>query len=997
MCHNQFWGLDAEDKLRKHIISCRGIATIAQTGVFLPQEFEELKYEVRSTSGGIEKWNIIWRKSFPETEIPASPYDEIAVPRQQAERILQHLQESSSLNPSLSAEDRQSEINKALDAIYSRRPLFLKIEPRINDASANLFTPPQTTGLHFVAQQADFQEPFSPEYPLFNTSDPGFTMQNAQKDPDRTSYLWTDPIVTPLFQGCWPILRRCSYVNKFPGEAFQSFIEPSMIQQSTSPRTIAEDFKSAVFKLDRDNVYDILKNSFTEVAIGEYTWLLELKALGLSMDEIANELLEESQDRPWIYSKIRVANVEPFHHDFHIPRCAHSRNENNSMSTLSSQPNRDLKNLEFEPEAKSEPSIRATIEYFTGIGGVAPMPDGTRSLQFGHSSCFAAFGKSYWHSSASWWMLRLLHLVQQEDLVEVDRIDFADLKAFADLRSATTSTINIQQLLMASLTSQTHSDVKPEASGDLDPLFLEALAAQFLSLAFALYAQGHCEPFRPFFLDTSLKRILLIGNQIWSPSFTGPCILASSVGLTCFGEMVQRRVFTFRYFEAFERSKVFSGSDMQFDLKACPEDLLDTWGPGDFIIPNNEPENLHAISIGGGLIVSTFKKSKAKDSKPQIPVLHWSSSQELDPTSTAFPRNAKMVIGSRVFINQSCRVTAEKQIELAAQYLENLGTFSNYWEPSERQVGIGFQGGQSAVGILSFAQTWVKKRGMTNKSKILAQRPLFISDLEGPYAVQVSFCTGIARRVRLRELLADILPVYVKNLATPPLHRDKLIGGSEILEILRDDNFTVRYQGLNRDLQAEFESLAFAVLSLLRDTGVDKDRENLVIGCIRPKIAAQCFKIPLKKESLWAQMVADSEGVATFAYAATRCFETDRVKCRGPIKHWDNKTALFWTDVSLCRGELVEEGVIQHQAQWRLRDSEAYLIRLDEPLLARVLSPDVQNEPDLLVSKSTIPASFLIRLNGKVGHKKPWIRESTDIDYLHQKAESVVVAAEFES
>ncbi|EXA33080.1 hypothetical protein FOVG_15685 [Fusarium oxysporum f. sp. pisi HDV247] len=1003
-CRNQFWGLDAEEKLEDHMLACSiaRVATIAKTGVFLPGEFERLKSEVRSTSGEVEKWNVIWRNCFPETEIPASPYVEIAVPRQQAERILQHLQESS-LNPLLSAEDRQSEVNKALDAIYSR-PLFLETENRINDASANLFTPPQTTGLPFVYQQAYHQNSLSFEastYSPLATSDMALTMQEVGKDPYPTSYLWADPIATLPFQG----------------EAFKSFDEPFMIQQSTNPRTVAEDFRMAVFKADHDNVHDILKSSFTEVAIGEYSWLLELKVLGLSIDEIANKLLEESRDRPWIYSKIKVANVEPFYHDFHIPRCAHSRNGNDWMPRLSSQPTKDLKILESKSEAESEPSIRSTIEYLTGIGGVSPMPDGTRSLQFGSvafeddnsaaivsftsTESFQAIPHVLQHLEKAIGTLQQVggccdsftFLIEQEGLVEVDRIDLANLKAFAELRSATTSSINIQQIPLGSLTSRIHSDIKPEASEDLDPLFLEALTAQFLSLAFALYSQGHCEPFRPFFLDTALKRILLIGNQKWSSDFTGPCILACPAKLSCFGKMLQRRVFAFKYFEAFERSKVLYSPSTQLHLKASPEDLLDTWGPGDLVLHNDDPENLHAISIGGGLIMSTSKESEA-----QLPVLHWSSNQELDPTSTpVFPRNAKMVIGSRVFVNQSCRVTAEKQIELAARYLVNLGTFPSYWEPSERQLGVGIQGGQSAVGILSFAQTWVKKRGMTRKSLILAQRPLFISDLEGPYAVQISFCTGIARRVRLRELLADILPVYVKNLAATPLHWDELIGDSEILQILRDDNFTVRYQGLSRDLQAEFESLAFAVLSLFRDTGVDKDRENLVIGCIRPKIAAQCFKIPLKKESLWAQMVADSENVATFAYAATRCFETGRVKCRGPIEHWDNKTALFWTDVSLCRGELVDEAVMQHQTQWKLRDSEAYLIRLDEPLLARVLPPDVQNEPDLLVSKSTIPASFLIRLNGKVGLKKPWIRESTDIDYLHQKAESVVVAAEFES
>jgi hypothetical protein len=171
-------------------------------------------------------------------------------------------------------------------------------------------------------------------------------------------------------------------------------------------------------------------------------------------------------------------------------------------------------------------------------------------------------------------------------------------------------------------------------------------------------------------LDTSLKRILLIGNQIWGPSFTGPCILASPVDLSCFGEIVQRRVFAFQYFEAFERQKVFSDSDMQSDLKACPEDLLDTWGPGDFIMPKNDSENLHAISIGGGLIISTSTENH------QLPILHWSRASEGNTiSSSTFPRNEKMFIGSRVSINQACRVTPQEQVQMAIPWLKELVTF----------------------------------------------------------------------------------------------------------------------------------------------------------------------------------------------------------------------------------------------------------------------------------------------------------------------------------
>ncbi|QKD46581.2 uncharacterized protein FOBCDRAFT_194194 [Fusarium oxysporum Fo47] len=292
---------------------------------------------------------------------------------------------------------------------------------------------------------------------------------------------------------------------------------------------------------------------------------------------------------------------------------------------------------------------------------------------------------------------------------------------------------------------------------------------------------------------------------------------------------------------------------------------------------------------------------------------------------------------------------------MAIPWLKELGTFPSYWEVSERQLGLGFQGGQNAVGIVNLAKTWVKRLGQTKKSNILAKRSLSIADLEGPFAVKVSFCTGIARRVRLRELLANILPAYVADLATTPCYWERL-QGCDILEILRHEDFRAHYQKLDRELQAEFETLAIAALFLLQDTGVDRKGENFVVGCIPQGLAVQCFKIPIEKETFWARILADSEDVATFAYVATRCFKTDL-------------------------------------------DSEAYLIgRVDAPLLVRVLRPNTQDEPELLVSMSTIIAPFLRRWSRKQGYKRLWrLRESRAIDHQHQMAESVVVTADFEA
>ncbi|KAF5633852.1 WD repeat-containing protein [Fusarium tjaetaba] len=800
-CRQVLHGPGAEGRLREHTRSCRASkrpATIEETGVLVPKEFDDLKSAVYMVSGSIAKWNVIWHTCFPATPAPP-PYVEIAASLPEAQRILQQLLSSSAANPWSSAEIKQSVIDKALGSLYFGLP-FNEIGPQINDATTILST----------------------ELSIFD--DPNDVSSNVPE----------------------------SCIDE--GE-----IDQDEIDQWTRP------LKIALLGVDYQRVHYILENSLDKVAVGDYSWLLELKALGLSADEIADELLERAQHGPWIYSKINVHDAGSYFHDFHIPRCLHSSKEDETMRAAFLHSSQGLMSIGTDRDN----SIREAVEYWCGIGGVSPMPDGSHNLQFGsvlfenaNSTAIVSLMTSQ-SAQAVPNVMQHLHravgvlqevggccdsfsfLARQESCVELERIypDFASEPG--PLVSLTKSEATIK---------------------GLNPPLRDSLRAQFLSLAFALYAQGHCEPFGPFFLDTPLKRILLIGNQIWGPSFTGPCILATPVNLSCFGEMLRSRVFAFQYFDNFERSRVFSDCDKELDLKACPEDLLDTWGPGDFIMPRDDTENLHAISVGGGLITSISTETEGH----QLSVLHWSpvSGDNTDIPST-FPRHAKMFIGSRVSINQTCKITPQEQVRRSIPWLKELGTFPTYWEVAERQVGFGLQGGQSAVGILNFAQTWVKRLGQTKKSNILAKRSLSITDLEGPSAVQVSFCTGIARRVRLRELLADVLPAYVADLATKPRLWEKL-QGCDILEILRQEDFRAHYQRLDRELQAEFEALAIAVLFLLQDTGVDRKGENFVVGCIPQGLAVQCFKIPIEKESFWARILADSEDVATFAYVATR-------------------------------------------------------------------------------------------------------------------------------
>lgn len=104
---------------------------------------------------------------------------------------------------------------------------------------------------------------------------------------------------------------------------------------------------------------------------------------------------------------------------------------------------------------------------------------------------------------------------------------------------------------------------------------------------------------------------------------------------------------------------------------------------------------------------------------------------------------------------------------------------------------MGIQAGQGGVVALQFNQTWAKMGGVTKKAAILRPKALYMSDLESYFGVQVSVCIGTARRVRVRDLLADILPAYVDGLVSKPQLRTSLQDQHKIIEALRHHDLKV--------------------------------------------------------------------------------------------------------------------------------------------------------------------------------------------------------------
>lgn len=806
-------------------------------------------------------------------------------------------------------------------------------------------------------------------------------------------------------------------------------------QTSASPH----DLTQALTARDYHKTQWLMEKFFDQVAIQEYSWLTELVQLGLSHLEITDELLEKAIHGSWIHEPFELPRSEVFTAGLHQSNCVHNKYPVDSVDSVyrpsphssnmivsgpgdgvqdgnTPQPGAhglrdDMKDPLTSERVNHEVTLaaRQRIEYFCGLGGVRPAADGSTDIEFGsvsfkenNSRAFLTLKEPADNSDvievldnlsrAAGELQRLggccdsfsvLVESASDDFVELHRVPFETIRKFR--RMGLDHDVNeLDERFFLDLFGPVDF-IDPMTGQGASRQHWFLVAAQFLAIGLLSYTQAHSRPIQPFFLDSPLQAAYLLGsgNSETAP-FTLGCHL---VNLTCMGDMTGQPVIAFGWVPSLSmHERPLTPSARRKDMLASPVDILDTWGPGLMVTDANYSNILHSIVVGGGTITSTAGSSGSST----LPLLHWRREDGNGPTATgAFFRDAKALIGRTILENKGCQAAAAR-LKNSLPILEEIGTFPSYWELMERQLGLGLQGGQAAVGIVQFNQTWVKMMGTTKKSAMLSQRSIYISDLDKLFGVQVSICTGIARRVRLRDLLADLLPAYVSGLVVEPLLWKDLLGKYDVLAALQASDLRNWLESLDHPCRAEFEGLVFAVLYLLRDTGIDRKGDYFVIACVQRDLPFQCFKIPCKNENYWARMLIDSEDSATFAYVTTQCLETAALKCCRPSPSWFNSTALLGTAVSEDRvAAAYATAAVPATGQWTLKENEAYLIgHPDRVLSVQVKTPNGL-DPHLLVSLSTIPPEFLKRLFRKGKPKR--LKERKCFDSC---AESVVICVE---
>ena len=802
----------------------------------------------------------------------------------------------------------------------------------------------------------------------------------------------------------WPLWRTLRSSNE---DIHQDILEllpnapvnvKSKYNNDQTPTAGPDALLEAVGRSDVQGVEELLTQAFNAVARDDFNWLHELVEIGYGYHNIAKLLVDE-KNSPWIFIEPTKISSSGVIMDHHQAFCVH---QGGDRVTFSPRLIREAEAIHgvgncHTSDLTEMDLIKRQVATSCGLAGVIPVYDDRQgwisSVAFdGDDSAVASVAYELERSrntsiiqdclprveAALGRLVDIVSWLQQNDLCcnsftilklspEIGRVELIQvpfslishlvskvsyLRSSERTREILNSALNVAQEILRLVygVEIDGATLLPRELIDLEraervTVHNCALATQSLCLGLLSYSNAHAGPIKPFFLSRALTRVRLLGIETRIPN--EPCLSAGLVELTCFGQMTGNAVVAFTCTEMPAHTR-------KYDLVASPEDLIDTWGPGRFIkgLSSTKVERLYAIEIGGGVIRPTAEDATR---------FHWEKGiLDFEGLSTQFDSHTKIIIAA-TRLNETCPLDQARSWPVCNPFMESLGTGPDYWRLAEIQVGS--QAGQYVM--LQFNSKWVKQDGITLKDRQLnaIQDTIYLPFLESLLGLQVSLCTGVARRVPVREMLADVMEAYVaKRLPVPTLWND-LLDNHKIVDSFQGPHLEIWFHNLSTELQTLVVQIVRYILSILGDTGYNEQRDELVIACPFPEDPFRCFRIPCEEDQhLWTRALADSETCATFAYITPKCWDEPKgLKCqRTCVAKWRNR--VFSLDTAVCQHKCHKEPQ-DHTLDWILQPGITYWIgKPGSGLKAKVLEPTRQLDMRLSITRSSMPESIRRRI-----------------------------------
>jgi hypothetical protein len=293
--------------------------------------------------------------------------------------------------------------------------------------------------------------------------------------------------------------------------------------------------------------------------------------------------------------------------------------------------------------------------------------------------------------------------------------------------------------------------------------------AKFLDLAIICYSGAYIEPFDEKFLDKSDLTIRLHDT-----------LMLHKRSLSCLDEYLGRQPIW--VFEDVDEIRPASRNSMH--VSTTINDFNDIWGPVWITVPKSEEKEMRksqppwagpivSYNIGPGWIIPS--QGNLSDPTPANNefLAHWTTDErELDdlspfPASVSEPR---LLIGAtKLLVNEKCELKVSKWTSdmKSLNRIKTPGTKVSKREQDSQTFTLAY----NAAGVTAgYQEQWKRRAGCTLKDRTLAswvnepdgRNPSIMADR---LAVEISACSGNARRQRLIRILAtETMRNYLRSI-----------------------------------------------------------------------------------------------------------------------------------------------------------------------------------------------------------------------------------------
>ncbi|TLD15214.1 hypothetical protein PspLS_10757 [Pyricularia sp. CBS 133598] len=514
---------------------------------------------------------------------------------------------------------------------------------------------------------------------------------------------------------------------------------------------------------------------------------------------------------------------------------------------------------------------------------------------------------------------------------------------------------NISAKIGKAFENQCH--VHPEWDSDLRIMADCQWLVRILDLGLISYSGSHISRFDEELIPQGQRHANLSPGVIEVPASDKYCSAQLSLQrLACLDGLLDRQVWVLR-----RKLDPRDGNEALSILTTMPL-FADLWGPVYTVRhPDDDGKILQHNTAKG--VIRRQKSEKVHAQKARcileydeaVVPCHWESAPKhflsrcaggvrrlLKPPKSFLRDGDLLLIGaaepdpeaySGLHPNKGCKYTPEAFFADSIDMLGVPGTRPAKWVKDGLEVGAGVE-----LSMFSFSVTGKAKKipGTTLKQRILTkwtQAPARANPwiLHHLLAVEVSHCTGNARRIALRDMLfRDELKEYLDVQMPSWANTDWGMALRQAIES-NDREELLRFWKTHQHSRQNVGQLIASILELLDDTG--NDGKSFRVALVH-KNMEHLIKFPLEENS-WASVLGDSDLSATYALVTHICLsrkhdrngEKDYTRCSQDDNCLNKAYTCLLTSIVVPKGA---EKYVQIRGD---RDENIYMMTKDVLML----------------------------------------------------------------